>query len=489
MSSTPHILLYVSDDIAHLSAFETDFNRSFAVRTASSTREAHDILQREPIQVLLANALLKHEGGAIAFLQDTARTYPKVGRAIIGDGPDTTFIAPAVNKAHVQLCIVRPYDVAEVRQQLESLFKQRSALEAAFTQTGNESEEELKSQLTKAKIDLGSAYQELKATQYQLIVSEKMAALGQLVANVGHEINTPVTAIKSSSQTLAKLLKPLVNDMPPLVRQIGDENAKLFHELMATAAANENSLTTREERIFRRQLEERFTQEGVENAEDLAKSFVEMQLVDGMEQFAPLFALPQAQAIVSCVKYVAQLKGALVNINVAAEKTTKIIMALKSYSYVSKDDKFEPVILDQNVQAILTIYHNLLKHGVQVVKNYQEVPPVPGIPDQLGQVWANLIHNAIQAMRGSGTLSIDLKLEEPYVAVFITDSGPGIPQEIVNRIFEPFFTTKEHGEGSGLGLDICRRIVERHRGKISVESEPGRTTFKVLLPLEQPEMI
>lgn len=489
MSNTTYLLLYVSEDVPNLNAFEGDFNRSFAVRTASSAREARDILQREPIQVLLTDSNLTYENSGTGFLVDMSREYPAVIRGMVFESLDPEQLIAALNKAHIELCIIKPYDIAKTREQLESLFRQYHNIAQSYQKEGTDTEEDLKSQLTRAKIDLGSAYQELKATQYQLIISEKMAALGQLVANVGHEINTPVTAIKSSSQTLGKLLKPLIKEMPPLMREISGDHAELFHELMITAAANETSLTTREERIYRRELEERFTQVGVENAEDLAKAFIEMQLVEGMEHFAPLFALPQGMAIVNCVKYVAQLKGALVNINVAAEKTTKIIMALKSYSYVSKDDKFEPVILDQNIQAILTIYHNLLKHGVQVIKNYQEVPPIPGIPDQLGQVWANLIHNAIQAMRGSGTLTIELKLEEPYVAVFITDSGPGIPEEIINRIFEPFFTTKDHGEGSGLGLDICRRIVERHLGKISVDSEPGRTSFKVLLPLEQPEML
>jgi signal transduction histidine kinase len=100
-------------------------------------------------------------------------------------------------------------------------------------------------------------------------------------------------------------------------------------------------------------------------------------------------------------------------------------------------------------------------------------------------VWANLISNAIYAMKGSGTLTIEIATEAPYVRVRIIDTGPGIPPEIVNRIFEPFFTTKEAGEGNGLGLDICRRIVERHRGRITVESKPGNTCFSVYLPLEQ----
>jgi signal transduction histidine kinase len=132
----------------------------------------------------------------------------------------------------------------------------------------------------------------------------------------------------------------------------------------------------------------------------------------------------------------------------------------------------------------LTIYHNQLKHGVEVTKNYQTVPTILCLPDELNQVWTNLIHNAIQAMNNQGELEIAVFPQSDYVVTQITDSGPGIPDPIKARIFEPFFTTKPAGEGSGLGLDIVRKIVEKHQGKIEVESQPGRTTFSVILPIK-----
>ncbi|NJL66773.1 MAG: GHKL domain-containing protein [Oscillatoriales cyanobacterium RU_3_3] len=100
------------------------------------------------------------------------------------------------------------------------------------------------------------------------------------------------------------------------------------------------------------------------------------------------------------------------------------------------------------------------------------------------QVWTNLIYNAIQAMRDRGTLTINVSDRGDLVVVEVTDSGCGIPPEIKNKIFEPFFTTKPAGEGSGLGLDIVKKIVDKHRGQIEVESEPGLTAFRVLLPKE-----
>ncbi|MCS7298065.1 MAG: ATP-binding protein [Bacteroidia bacterium] len=103
--------------------------------------------------------------------------------------------------------------------------------------------------------------------------------------------------------------------------------------------------------------------------------------------------------------------------------------------------------------------------------------------DEIGQVWTNLIQNAIQAMQGQGELWIQAQRVGDELQVAFIDTGPGIPPEILPRIFEPFFTTKAKGEGTGLGLDICRRIVEKHQGRITVESRPGRTQFVVHLPL------
>jgi signal transduction histidine kinase len=105
------------------------------------------------------------------------------------------------------------------------------------------------------------------------------------------------------------------------------------------------------------------------------------------------------------------------------------------------------------------------------------------LPGELNQVWTNIIDNAVDAMEGHGKLKVKTSWEENYVSVEITNDGPGIPREVKNRIFEPFFTTKDVGEGTGLGLDIVRRIVVGHGGEIRVDSKPGETTFKVRLPI------
>ncbi|MEL6249415.1 MAG: ATP-binding protein, partial [Cyanobacteria bacterium J06627_15] len=131
--------------------------------------------------------------------------------------------------------------------------------------------------------------------------------------------------------------------------------------------------------------------------------------------------------------------------------------------------------------------HNQIKYGVTVERHYQDLPQIWCYFDELNQVWTNLIHNALQAMDNRGTLTIEGAAETDGLVVRITDSGSGIPPEVQDRIFQPFFTTKAPGEGSGLGLDIVRRIIEKHHGSISVTSMPGKTTFTVRLPLETGE--
>jgi signal transduction histidine kinase len=159
------------------------------------------------------------------------------------------------------------------------------------------------------------------------------------------------------------------------------------------------------------------------------------------------------------------------------------VFALKSYArYDTTGEKIEINITD-GIETVLTLYHNQLKQGVEVIRNYADLPAVLCYPDELNQVWTNLVHNALQAMNNKGTLTIDATQQDTRVLISITDSGKGIPPEIKSKIFEPFFTTKPAGEGSGLGLDIVKKIIEKHEGTIEVKSVPGQTTFTVSIPI------
>ena len=141
--------------------------------------------------------------------------------------------------------------------------------------------------------------------------------------------------------------------------------------------------------------------------------------------------------------------------------------------------------MKDNIETVLTLYHNQIKQNTELLVDYADIPPLSCYPDELGQVWTNLIHNALQAMNYKGTMTISIAREDNYAVVSITDTGKGISDEIKEKIFTPFFTTKKVGEGSGLGLDIVKKIIEKHNGYIQLESEIGLgTQFKVYLPYE-----
>jgi signal transduction histidine kinase len=162
-----------------------------------------------------------------------------------------------------------------------------------------------------------------------------------------------------------------------------------------------------------------------------------------------------------------------------------VITALKVYVHADRARSYEAVDIPTELDMILALYVEPDK-GISVTRAYEGEAHVRGVPDALGQVWTNLLVNAVQAMGGRGSLAVRVSDAGSDVAVEIEDDGPGIPPEISARVFEPFFTTKPRGQGSGLGLDIARRIVEEHGGRISFESRPGRTLFKVLLPSALP---
>jgi signal transduction histidine kinase len=152
-------------------------------------------------------------------------------------------------------------------------------------------------------------------------------------------------------------------------------------------------------------------------------------------------------------------------------------------------DRAGPVEADihEGLETTLTVLGYKLKHTqIQVVRDYdRSLPKLTVRGGELNQVWTNLLDNAIGALGETGTITIGTSLDGPCVRVDVADDGPGIEPAVRERIFDPFFTTKDVGQGTGLGLDTARRIVaERHRGSIGVDSEPGRTVFRVWLPLE-----
>jgi signal transduction histidine kinase len=166
-----------------------------------------------------------------------------------------------------------------------------------------------------------------------------------------------------------------------------------------------------------------------------------------------------------------------------AERARKIVRDLRVFAR-SQDDLWQPVDLHEELESSLTLLNHLLKDRIDVHRKFGELPSVECIRSQIDQVFLNLLANAAQAIAGPGAITIETRRHDNDAIIVISDTGPGIPSEVIGRIFDPFFTTKPVGEGTGLGLSISYEIVKKHGGEILAESPPGGgAVFTLRLPL------
>ena len=318
---------------------------------------------------------------------------------------------------------------------------------------------------------------------------EKLLSLGKLAAGLAHELNNPASAVVRSIKILIESLSGAEEASRSLAGAAltPEQFAAIDRARAMCDAALGNAPRTPLERADREDeltdwlADHRATQE---YAIPLADTGITPGALDLLAKTVQGDALEAALGWISANVLV---KSLAVEIERAAERIHDLVGAVKGFSYMDHAPAAEPVDIRRGIADTLTMLSSKSRaKGITVgVEIADEVPRVLAVGAELNQVWMNLIDNAIDAVKQGGHVTVKAAPERERVLVRIIDDGPGVPPEIQGRIFDPFFTTKGVGEGTGLGLDIVRRLLQRHEGDISLESVPGHTEFQVRLQAEQ----
>jgi PAS domain S-box-containing protein len=298
-------------------------------------------------------------------------------------------------------------------------------------------------ELEAEKKRLKEAYAQLNQMQTQLVQSEKLASLGQLAAGVAHEMNNPIGFVNSNLGTLDEYVK----DIKKLLEKY--EKVEEIIKVENPAISGVENLT--------------------QSGKDKSKEKLFQEIDELKEQMDLDFILRDFEKIIS-------------ESQDGTQRVKSIVENLRDFSHVGKG-KFESTDINKGIESTLNIVWNELKYKAEVIKEYGEIPPVECLPQQLNQVFMNLLINAAQAIATHGQIKVKTYRKDEEIIVEISDTGVGIPKENISRIFEPFFTTKGVGKGTGLGLSVAYGIIQKHNGRIEVESEVNKgTTFRVILP-------
>lgn len=298
---------------------------------------------------------------------------------------------------------------------------------------------EAASQMEFKNAKLKKTLKRLEETQAQMLQSEKMASIGQLAAGVAHEINNPTGFVSSNLKTLEDYFKDIVS----LIRMYRDCIG--FRDVP-------NSGTVPREAI--RETKEALTR------------FEERMELD--------FILDDIAGLISECRE-------------GTDRITKIVLDLKDFAHPG-EDQIQSTDINKGLDSTLNVVNNELKYKAVVYKDFGSIPMVRGYPQQLNQVFINILVNAAQAMEKNGEIRIRTRQVDRHVEITIADTGCGIAPEHLPKIFDPFFTTKDIGQGTGLGMHIAYKIISKHGGMIDVQSQIGHgTIFRILIPAEVSE--
>lgn len=330
--------------------------------------------------------------------------------------------------------------------------------------------------------DLQNAIESLNRSQEEVIKKEKLATLGMLIAGIAHEINTPLGAIKASSDNLELIF---FNDFIPMMNELSAidiQQAFLFY----TNHRDQSEKSTRELRVFENRIFERIKKlPGDEDQlKEISRKLITCKIFDPPEKLILLMDqdFNKATMILNFIILLNNLERSIKIIGNGALKSSKIIKALNTYAHQTAIEEKTSFNLKESVENVFTLMWNKLKYKHTYKNNLPDNLSLFGNQDELSQVWTNIINNAIQASP-EGCNIIAKSIEKPnFIEIIIENDGPQISEMYLEKIFDEFYTTKKRGEGTGLGLNIVKKIIEKHLGTIRCESDKKSTKFIINIP-------
>jgi signal transduction histidine kinase len=320
---------------------------------------------------------------------------------------------------------------------------------------------------------------------------ERLASLGTMAAGLAHELNNPAAAARRAAAQMVEALDVVSSTIRRFVESGMErdqaEALVALHQEALDGAAGRTALDALDASDAEEELLQRLEALGVPEPWRLAEPLAAAGVDQAWLQRVAARAGPATDAALGWVAATLTAQGLAAELQESTRRMSALVGAVKTYAYMDRGELVE-VDLHEGLETTLVVLGHRLKHTtIDVARDYDRaLPKLTVRGSELNQVWTNLLENAIDALGESGTITITTRREPNCAVVEVADDGPGIPPEVRPQVFDSFFTTKEVGHGTGLGLaTVWRIVVDRHDGAVAVDSRPGKTTFRVTLPLTQ----